>query len=59
MSYTYPPTNAGGTGDVGTGFDSVRRGLVPGGEHEWLRQAVQQAFLVLFFAVFVMITFAG
>ncbi|GAA5922675.1 uncharacterized protein JCM15063_003386 [Sporobolomyces koalae] len=55
MSYTYPPAEEG---TRPAGFD-VRRGLVPGGEQEWLRQVFQQMFLVLFFAVFVMITFTG
>lgn len=59
MSYTYPPAHTERDGDAApSGFD-MRRGIVPGGEHEWLRQLFQQAFLVLFFCVFVAITFAG
>jgi len=57
MSYTYPPIRPEEAGPA-SGFD-MRRGLVPGGEQEWLRQTFQQIFLVLFFAVFVMITFSG
>ncbi|GAA6018264.1 hypothetical protein JCM11491_005129 [Sporobolomyces phaffii] len=59
MSYNYPPAYPPGQDDGGgPGFD-MRRGWVPGGEHEWMRQMFQQIFLVVFFAVFVFVTLGG
>jgi len=54
MSYTYPPAEGSNLNPRAT---TLTRGL--GRDQEWLRQVFQQVFLVLFFAVFVMITFTG